>query len=382
MTPARNLVGALTLLAVLSACGGGDTAPDVLPDRSMAAARGITLPDPVRATPGFLLAFERAVDPTRAAEIAAARGVAVAATISLAERVVEGPSGRETLRVGAVDPLLFRALSPAPTRDADFVWSALVAGEAVVTFDAAEKLGIASSGEVSVAGTPLRAGAVADNGVPNLADVLVADFAGEDAGLPGPRLVAVGVKDGGRAAATGRALRTAFPGAKVRKLLGDVPSPLEPEDPEVVGESSGGLIGRMTFQVLEDGAIRPDPAWVSANIASGTVPVLGEVTCHRLLFPQLQAALAEIEAEGLAGEIYQYNGCYVPRFIDRDPSKPLSMHAFGLAFDVNTATNQLGTTGDLDPRVVEIFEKWGFIWGGRWSRPDPMHFELGRLISP
>jgi hypothetical protein len=381
MTPARKLAAALALL-VLSACGGGGTAPDVLPDRSMAAARGITLPEPVRATPAFLLAFESAVDPTRAAEIAATRGVAVAATISLAERAVEGPSGRSTLRVGAVDPLLFRALSPEPTREADFVWSALVAGEAVVTFDAAEKLGIASSGEVSVGGAPLRAGAVADNGVPNLADVLVADFAGEDAGLPGPRLVAVGVKDAGRAAATGRALRDAFPGAKVRKLLGDVPSPLEPDDPEVVGESSGGLIGRMTFQVLEDGFIRPDPAWVSANIASATVPVLGSVTCHRLLLPQLHAALAEIEAEGLAGEIYQYNGCYVPRFIDRDPDKPLSMHAFGLAFDVNTATNQLGTAGDMDPRVVEIFERWGFVWGGRWSRPDPMHFELGRLISP
>ncbi|MDQ3915571.1 MAG: M15 family metallopeptidase [Actinomycetota bacterium] len=378
---ARRFLAGLTLLAVLGACGGNAT-PDVLPDRSMAAARGITLPEPVRATPAFLLAFERPVDPTRAAEIAATKGVAVAATMSLAERVVEGPSGRATLRVGAVDPLLFRALAPEPTRAADFVWSALVAGEAVVTFDAAERLGIASSGAVAVGGSALRAGAVADNGVPNLADVLVADFAGEDAGIGPPRLVAVGVKDPARAAATGRSLRETFPDARVRKLLGDVPSPLEPDDPEVVGESSGGLIGRMTFEVLEGGFIRPDPAWVSANIASATVPVLGSVTCHRLLLPQLHAALAEIEAEGLAGEIYQYNGCYVPRFIDRDPGRPLSMHAFGLAFDVNTPTNQLGTGGDMDARVVEIFERWGFVWGGRWSRPDPMHFELGRLISP
>lgn len=377
----RRLVAGALLLALLAACGG-TAAPEVLPDRSMAAARGITLPEPVRAAPAFLVAFERPVGPARAAEIAATPGVAVAATISLAERPVEGPAGRKTLRVGAVDPLLFRALAPEPTRDADFVWSALVAGEAVVTFEAAERLGIATSGAIEVGDAPLRAGAVADNGVPNLADVLVADFAGEDAGLPGPRLVAVGVKNAARAAATGRALRTAFPGAAVRKLLGEVPSPLEPDAPEVVGESSGGLIGRMTFEVLDGGFIRPDPAWVSANIASATVPILGAVTCHRLLLPQLHAALAEVEAEGLAGEIYQYNGCYVPRFIDRDPGKPLSMHAFGLAFDVNTATNQLGTAGDMDPRVIAIFEKWGFVWGGRWSRPDPMHFELGRLITP
>lgn len=381
MNRRRATATTLVLLSLMTACGGGDGV-EVLPDRSMAAARGITLPDPVRATPAFLLRFDAGVDPTRAAEIAAARGVAVAATISLAEKKVDGPGGSATLRVGAVDPLLFRALAPEPTREADFVWSALVAGEAVATFDAAKTLGIASAGGISIGGAELRAGAVADNGVPNIADVLVADFVGEDAGLPLPRLVAVGVKDADRMAATGKALREAWPGAKVRRLPGEVPDPLSPDDPEVVGESSGGLIGRMTFEVLKDGFIRPDPAWVSANITSATVPLLGSVTCHRLLLPQLYAALAEIEAEGLGESIYQYGGCYVPRFIDRDPTNPLSMHAFGLAVDLNTPTNQLGTTGDMDPRVVEIFERWGFVWGGRWSRPDPMHFELGRIVTP
>jgi hypothetical protein len=35
----------------------------------------------------------------------------------------------------------------------------------------------------------------------------------------------------------------------------------------------------------------------------------------------------------------------------------------------------------MDPRIVKIFEKWGFVWGGYWDRPDPMHFELARLIE-
>jgi hypothetical protein len=26
--------------------------------------------------------------------------------------------------------------------------------------------------------------------------------------------------------------------------------------------------------------------------------------------------------------------------------------------------------------------KWGFRWGGYWSRPDPMHFELSRIVRP
>lgn len=372
---------AAAALAVLAACGG-NAGYDVLPDRSMAAARGITLPDPVEATPAFLLTFPDPVPPTRAEKAAGLPGVSVAVPMTLSEERVEGPVGIGTLRVGAVDPLLFRALAPEPTREAEFVWTALVSGEAVVTFEAAELLGIEGTGGISIGGRELRAGAIADNGVPNLADVLVPDFAAEDAGLPGPRVLAIGVKDPRRVAAAARALRRTFPDARMRRLPGDVPEPIEPEDPEVVGQSSGGLIGTLRFEVLEDGFIRPDPAWVSANITAAEVPVVGSVTCHRLLIPQLHAALSEVESAGLAEEIYQYGGCYVPRFIDRDPSNPLSMHAFGLAIDLNTPTNQLGTRGDMDPRVVEIFERWGFTWGGRWSRPDPMHFELGRLISP
>ncbi len=375
----RRLTAAL--LVALAGCGG-NAAYEVLPDRSMAAARGITLPDPAPATPAFLLSFERPVGATRAAKAASVPAVAVAVPIALKETTVAGPAAAATLRVGAVDPLLFRSLAPEPTREADFVWSALVAGDAVVTFDAAERLGIETSGAIKIGDTSLAAGAVADNGVPNLADVLVADFTGEDAGVADPRLLAVGVKDAQRTASAGKALRRELPDARVRRLPGDVPGPIEPAAPEVVGASSGGLIGTMTFEVLEGGFIRPDPAWVSANITAAAVPIVGDVTCHRLLIPQLHAALAEIEEAGLADRIYQYGGCYVPRFIDRDPSNPLSMHAFGLAIDVNTPTNQLGSQGDMDPRVVEIFERWGFVWGGRWSRPDPMHFELGRLIRP
>jgi hypothetical protein len=71
----------------------------------------------------------------------------------------------------------------------------------------------------------------------------------------------------------------------------------------------------------------------------------------------------------------------VPRFVDRNSRKPLSMHAFGLAIDLNVSENHLGTRGNMDPRIVEIFAKWGFVWGGYWGRPDPMHFELARLIE-
>jgi hypothetical protein len=52
-----------------------------------------------------------------------------------------------------------------------------------------------------------------------------------------------------------------------------------------------------------------------------------------------------------------------------------SNHAFGIAIDVNALANPLGTAGDMPPEVVEEWELEGGAWGGRFSRPDPMHFE-------
>ncbi len=58
------------------------------------------------------------------------------------------------------------------------------------------------------------------------------------------------------------------------------------------------------------------------------------------------------------------------------------MHAWGLAVDFNVRGNEFGNHNpEMDPRIVEIFERWGFVWGGRWSTPDGMHFELGALLD-
>jgi hypothetical protein len=37
----------------------------------------------------------------------------------------------------------------------------------------------------------------------------------------------------------------------------------------------------------------------------------------------------------------------------------------------------MGSAGNMDPRLVELFERHGFTWGGRWSgkNKDPMHFQ-------
>lgn len=150
----------------------------------------------------------------------------------------------------------------------------------------------------------------------------------------------------------------------------------------VAGRAASQLFGSFSYVVNGDGTIRQDPNWVRRYIARARVPIFGWVTCHRMMIPQLAAALGEVKRLGLASavDLSQYGGCYVARKILWDPANPVSMHAWGLAIDFNVSTNGYGAQPTMHPRIVEIFERWGFRWGGRWGTPDGMHFELAGLI--
>ena len=145
------------------------------------------------------------------------------------------------------------------------------------------------------------------------------------------------------------------------------------------GGTLGSVVGTYRYRVLGGGRIAPDPAWAAANIRTEVVPILGSVTCHEDLFPQLRAALLEVQQRGLADEIHpdEYAGCYYPRFIAGTTT--LSNHSFGLALDLNVPGNGRGTVGQIDRDVVAIFKTWGFAWGGDWRYTDPMHFELSEV---
>ena len=142
------------------------------------------------------------------------------------------------------------------------------------------------------------------------------------------------------------------------------------------------VVGVYRYTAIGGGRIAPEASWEASHIETRTVPILGTVTCNKFLFPQLEAALQDIEQAGLASEIHpdEYAGCYYPRFIAG--STKLSNHSFGLALDFNVPGNQRGTVGEMDRGVVAIFKEWGFGWGGDWSYTDPMHFEMVRLVNP
>ena len=136
------------------------------------------------------------------------------------------------------------------------------------------------------------------------------------------------------------------------------------------------------FQIKErDGTwITTEPSWREQNIQVKRVPILGNTRCHRLMWEPLEGALNQILEEGLAStlsvqDFKKSGGCYAPRRINRfDSGGSISRHAWGIAIDINTKSS-------YHPRVVEIFNSWGFAWGGTWTSPDEMHFELRDLSA-
>ena len=136
------------------------------------------------------------------------------------------------------------------------------------------------------------------------------------------------------------------------------------------------------FQIKErDGTwITTEPSWREENIQAKKVPILGTTRCHRLMWEPLEGALNQILQEGLADtlsikDFKKSGGCYAPRRINRfDAGGSISRHAWGIAIDINTKSS-------YHPRVVEIFNSWGFAWGGTWTSPDEMHFELRDLSA-
>ncbi|MCQ2289550.1 MAG: M15 family metallopeptidase [Muribaculaceae bacterium] len=68
-------------------------------------------------------------------------------------------------------------------------------------------------------------------------------------------------------------------------------------------------------------------------------------------------------------------------------AKRMSAHSYGIAFDIGVAQSdywrhaakdelaQITYKNRMPMEIVEVFEKHGFAWGGRWYHYDTMHFE-------
>lgn len=292
-----------------------------------------------------------------------------------------GPT--DDLQAMVVDVTDFRRFTPDVTAQNVGVWQRLADGDVVVRHDVAHDLELELGETVTLRtghGTvPARIGAFAANGAPPFADVLVPASVGDDLGAGAANVLVVGHEQDD----TGPA-----PEALAERLGGELDAEAEVIRPPAPQQAQVKQAGRVslepfTYTSRGDGTIAIHGDWVAQNIVSVEIPGIGTTRCHKVMAPQLQAALREVADAGLYDHFdpSQFAGCFVARHILWDPSRALSMHAWGLAIDFNARDNGYGAVPQMDLRIVEIFEKWGFSWGGWWSVPDGMHFELERVIE-
>jgi len=101
---------------------------------------------------------------------------------------------------------------------------------------------------------------------------------------------------------------------------------------------------------------------------------------HRLVAAQTQAWLTELHQQGLWHTLKDFGGAYYPRRIRGGLA--WSAHSWSYAVDFNTRKFPLGSKDHQDPTLLTAAARWGFLNGERFSRPDPMHFEVERFVVP
>jgi hypothetical protein len=294
--------------------------------------------------------------------------------------VVDGPEPplRIPIDAFAVDPRAYAPFLPASTRD-DIV-GALERGEAVLGASSAELRRLGPGGTLTFDGRTVTVGAVAPDGLVGWSEVLVNREVGARLGIEHDRYLMVLGED---------LTQRGFERAVRDSLPVDTPLRIEaPGDTPYVRVASGVNPPVVMKTVFGEFAAAPraddpafltmDPAWYDAYIVTRSVPILGEVTCHRALMHPLRAALQELVDRDLDDLISIYSGCYAARTVARSDTAPPSQHAYGAAIDIDAPTNGYGdTTPAMDTRVVAVFESHGFLWGGDFLIPDGMHFEYG-----
>lgn len=107
----------------------------------------------------------------------------------------------------------------------------------------------------------------------------------------------------------------------------------------------------------------------------GVIPK--RIYCNPDLAKPLGKALKNIIDRDLIMELKTWDGCFNIR--KKRGALSQSIHSWGLAIDINAAWNGFGKTPSMSKELVACFKDAGFDWGGDWSKPDGMHFQLHKL---
>lgn len=129
------------------------------------------------------------------------------------------------------------------------------------------------------------------------------------------------------------------------------------------------------------------PKWITSNIKA----LPKRIYCNKQIQIPLLVSFYNIIDRNLESEVISWDGCFSirpKRGYSRAVKKALaagniklamsymSFHSWGCAIDINALRNPLNHKPKMSKELVACFEDSGFIWGGNWSRPDGMHFQI------
>lgn len=144
--------------------------------------------------------------------------------------------------------------------------------------------------------------------------------------------------------------------------------------------------GRFRFELdpqpKQPERIRILDAWEAQNIVAVACPVFGpgNIFLHKRVVGDYLSFIADVVAQGLAGDLAGPVESYAPRLM-RGSRTTLSAHAFGIAIGFSECHCPLGATppGLTAPtsyrRLAETALRHRWHWGGWSKRVEGAHFE-------
>jgi hypothetical protein len=149
--------------------------------------------------------------------------------------------------------------------------------------------------------------------------------------------------------------------------------------------------GRIRVEQLFKSVYGNTPAEVKANLVS--VAWMPSHSKKKVRFNGQNGAAAALkkviaELDRLPGHLLKYVTKTAGTFNWRQiaGTERLSVHSFGIAIDINVKYSDywrwvmkknpsLPYRNQIPLEIVEVFERHGFVWGGKWFHFDTMHFE-------
>jgi D-alanyl-D-alanine carboxypeptidase len=352
---------------------------------ALAADRVLLVWTPGR-LPAGLAARVRRVRGVQAVTMVRGGLLGLAGSVDNDGRPVDRPPPGTTIPLEAIgfDPATYPALLPASARAA---FGRLRPGEALLGATSARLRRLGPGGRVRLdrgpggaRGTWLTVAGVVDDTLVGAAEVAVTTAGGRALGVTTDRYLLLAYR--GARAAVAAAVRRLLPAGLPVRLRGPGETPFFRAGDAVLPQALiKERFGEFSWRPGPGGGFAQDPSWQSANLTTTRVPILGRVRCNRSLLPALAGAMGELRQRNLARLVdpAAFAGCWNPRLTRGGGG--VSRHAWGAAVDLNVAGNPTGLASAQDPRLVEVMERWGFTWGGRWLIPDPAHFEWLRSRS-